>query len=907
MVRRVGYGCLLWLVCTVSHAQTARLDGLVRAFTQATDGRDKCDILHQLTAETWDYNFERALEYAKDAHNFARRISYGRGITLALTDIGTYYYFTGNYKLAMSYYRRALSASPDNLTQPPYLAETYTRIANLHRIYANFDSCEVYFRKAEGCLEERAVTSAHGVLYHNRGLVRYEQSRFDEARHYFRQALQVRLSLGDSMACGESWKTIGVTHTAMHSFDSAMFYFNKIRGLALRHNNPELLMFYNLHQGEVFFGQGDFLQAMRLFNVALDSLNHHPFRRYQAIVLKNIGRIFETQGDYQNALDFFYRSLKIDESAEHRQEVARTYILMGWVHAEQRDAAKAYMRAGGARKIFRAIGDQAGLAQFYTLRGYITRHDGHLTEALHDYDSALAILARVNLPVLEGTVYDHKAQILLEQGDYVGAIRCETQVYTLADKYNDHAGLTWYYNTMARIMVAQQEYGQAEHFALLALEQLKTVSSADLMREVYSNLSAIYRGSGRYEKAMQFYEAYIHISDSLYTGAVATRQAELNALYQLEKNEQEIGILNQQNNMQQSLLAAQKSRLRFQNTVLILAVLACILMAVVVVIFFRYNRTKSKANEELSRLNSEISEQKEEIQAQSEELSGANRALVRLNMELTEKTEEIQAQSEELRETNEMIVEINRDLDLSVTKRTAQLKEAYKELDTFFYRSSHDFRRPLTTFMGLAEVAKITVKDKTALELFEKVKETARSLDKMLVKLQSISDVGAQELIYKEVLVEELFHTVCKGFRDELDQRDVLTTCVVSLPEAFVSYPAMIRIILENLVENSIQFSTPYKPHITLRAYQVGTDCVMEVEDNGQGIQKDLGDRIFDMYFRGSERSKGNGLGLYIVKKAVEKLKGSIRVDTNVVAGAKFILTFPLHDDRWPIMPRSGA
>jgi signal transduction histidine kinase len=306
----------------------------------------------------------------------------------------------------------------------------------------------------------------------------------------------------------------------------------------------------------------------------------------------------------------------------------------------------------------------------------------------------------------------------------------------------------------------------------------------------------------------------------------------------------------------------------------------------------------------LSRLNREIFEQKEEIQAQSEELSGANRALVRLNMELTEKTEEIQAQSEELRETNEMIVEINRDLDLSVTKRTAQLKEAYKELDTFFYRSSHDFRRPLTTFMGLAEVAKITVKDKTALELFDKVKETARSLDKMLVKLQSISDVGAQELVYKEVLVEELFHTVCKGFRDELDHRGIITTCVVSLPEAFVSYPAMIRIILENLVENSIQFATPYKPHITLRAYQAGTDCIIEAEDNGQGIQKDLGDRIFDMYFRGSERSKGNGLGLYIVKKAVEKLKGTIRADTTVVAGAKFILTFPMHDDRWPVMPR---
>jgi signal transduction histidine kinase len=114
----------------------------------------------------------------------------------------------------------------------------------------------------------------------------------------------------------------------------------------------------------------------------------------------------------------------------------------------------------------------------------------------------------------------------------------------------------------------------------------------------------------------------------------------------------------------------------------------------------------------------------------------------------------------------------------------------------------------------------------------------------------------------------------------------------------------MIKIILENLVENSIQFSTPYKPYITLRAYQIASDCIIEVEDNGQGVQKDLGDRIFDMYFRGSERSKGNGLGLYIVKKAVEKLKGSIMADTSVIAGSRFIITFPMHDDRWPVLPR---
>ena len=84
------------------------------------------------------------------------------------------------------------------------------------------------------------------------------------------------------------------------------------------------------------------------------------------------------------------------------------------------------------------------------------------------------------------------------------------------------------------------------------------------------------------------------------------------------------------------------------------------------------------------------------------------------------------------------ILGINDELEQKVEARSVELKNAHKELDIFFYRSSHDFRRPLTTFIGLAEVAKIAVKDETALNLFEKVRENSLALDKMLRKLQSM-------------------------------------------------------------------------------------------------------------------------------------------------------------------------
>jgi signal transduction histidine kinase len=272
-----------------------------------------------------------------------------------------------------------------------------------------------------------------------------------------------------------------------------------------------------------------------------------------------------------------------------------------------------------------------------------------------------------------------------------------------------------------------------------------------------------------------------------------------------------------------------------------------------------------------------------------------NIRMKRAHREITEQKEEIEAQSEDLKNANNIIAVINRKLEVKVQERTVELRQAYKELDTFFYRSSHDFRRPLTTFFGLAEVAKITVKDLNALELFAKVNDTARNLDKMLVKLQSISDLGGQQLVFKEVFLQEMFDEACDNFREDIDKKGIKTYCHVDLPYSFHSYPALVKIIVENLVENSISFSAGSKPFIRLTAREEeNAKVVIEIEDNGEGIEDQYFQRVFEMYFRGSERSKGNGLGLYIVKKAVEKLNGTISFRSEVEKGSTFCIIIPL-------------
>jgi signal transduction histidine kinase len=261
--------------------------------------------------------------------------------------------------------------------------------------------------------------------------------------------------------------------------------------------------------------------------------------------------------------------------------------------------------------------------------------------------------------------------------------------------------------------------------------------------------------------------------------------------------------------------------------------------------------------------------------------------------EIMRQKEELESQSQELKEAYHIIEYINKKLEAKVENKSTELEKAYKELDTFFYRASHDFRRPLTTFLGLAEVANISVKDPNALELFAKVRETARNLDKMLLKLQSISDMGSQLIPYAEVNVAAIFQEVLDIYRDDLGMKRLSTSTSVVLSGGFYSYPALIQIVVENLFENAINFSRYENGNIKLRAFEEDRHVVIEVEDNGEGISRDLSPRIFDMYFRGSERSKGNGLGLYIVKKAAERLKGILTFDSETGKGTTFRISFP--------------
>jgi signal transduction histidine kinase len=108
-----------------------------------------------------------------------------------------------------------------------------------------------------------------------------------------------------------------------------------------------------------------------------------------------------------------------------------------------------------------------------------------------------------------------------------------------------------------------------------------------------------------------------------------------------------------------------------------------------------------------------------------------------------------------------------------------------------------------------------------------------------------------------------------------------------------------LRVVINNLLSNANRYYDEKKtnPYVLIKANITREEAVIEVVDNGIGIEPQVQDKVFNMFFRASERSTGSGLGLYIVKETVEKLKGKITVSSELGKGTTFYVRLPnLHN-----------
>jgi PAS domain S-box-containing protein len=223
-----------------------------------------------------------------------------------------------------------------------------------------------------------------------------------------------------------------------------------------------------------------------------------------------------------------------------------------------------------------------------------------------------------------------------------------------------------------------------------------------------------------------------------------------------------------------------------------------------------------------------------------------------------------------------------------------ELKTSNYELDQFVYKASHDLRSPLTSILGLLNIAEI---DKEyALSHIKMIRGRIHKLDEFVQSIIHYSQTGNLETKYEPLRIEYLIHKNIADL-DFLPYASEIKFKIKSNQKGIV-YTDLLRlnVIVRNLLSNSIKFADHSKTisiifiETTLREDK---KFVLSITDNGLGIDKEYQERIFDMFYRGNEKSDGNGLGLYIVRQAVEKLGGELKFASQLGKGSTFMVILP--------------
>lgn len=857
MIRPFILSVFVCCVATSLWGQGSQTDSLRKALETTSAPEEMVDILNQLAYNAYDYDAQTAFEYASRALEIAGNFKYPKGKRFASSLTGYYYFDKGDYKRALTYYDEAAQVKI-----PPDVYSAYNAIltGNLYRVRASYDSAELFYNRGISLLNSLKTTRFLAYAYRNLGRLYLVQWKNVQAESVFKKALALHEKSGSKFGRAETY--FALAELKMHHADylKANEFINDGCDLATELEDPYLVLNCQINRGEIQFKLGDFQSSLNLFLKALDLLKTRDAPHTVIRVYSDIADVYEALGQNELGLRYYYEALKEAERLGLKYESARLNTKIAWVYKNQKKFSPAFEYLDKALEIRQAIKDEFGVAQTYNVRGVILFQQKNYDEAVEWIRKALVIRQRIGYPEGVSACLFNLGLIYEEQKKYREALDFQRKALQFERKTGNKFNIAIAFSSIGSLFTHLKQYDSAQYYLKMADDLASQTTSLELLMENAFYWSQYYEMTGDTRTALDYHKKYSALNDSMYQDNSASKLAEMHALYQTDQKDKEITLLNKDKLLQSNQLQLQDARINLQNYIIIFVIVAFVLVSLLAYKTYQYNR-------EIKGAHNEIVHQKEELQAQSEELQKAYK----------------------------VIAQNNKLLEAKVDERTSALMEAYKELDTFFYRASHDFRRPLTTFMGLVEVANITVKDRNARELFQKVRETAINLDKMLLKLQTISDLGSQQLIYGEVNLHKIFHDIHQQFRQEISDREIIFSSSVHLHETFYSYPSMVQVVLENLVENSIAFSRYEGAFLRLSATQTDREIILEVADNGDGIEKKYHEKIFEMYFRGNDRSKGNGLGLYIIKKALDKLRGGLKFSSERDKGTTFWLTFPLY------------
>lgn len=223
-----------------------------------------------------------------------------------------------------------------------------------------------------------------------------------------------------------------------------------------------------------------------------------------------------------------------------------------------------------------------------------------------------------------------------------------------------------------------------------------------------------------------------------------------------------------------------------------------------------------------------------------------------------------------------------------------ELSKRNTELDNFVYSVSHDLRAPIASVLGLINLAKkdrdLSMKD-TYLEM---INNSALQQDHFIKEILDQSrnsrlDVKREEILFQPI-IDETFNQLSFATPTGKAVEKIVS---VQQVKPFYCDRWRLKVILNNIISNAIRYRNGRDPVIKVNVEVTEKGAQLSIEDNGKGIAEEHLSHVCRMFYRATDDGAGSGLGLYIVKETIDKLNGSIKIDSVEGKGTTVRLLIP--------------
>lgn len=375
-----------------------------------------------------------------------------------------------------------------------------------------------------------------GTLYHDRG-------QYDSSIYYYHKAL--RLCNNTSGQCSEAYQGLAVNLLWLTQHDSAKYYLSLAEANSkINKNFKDLAGIYN-SQGNIFLQEGNYEQALNRYILSAkiqDSLLHDPVAQSRA--LANIGNVQYIIGDYDKALTY----------AKEAQSISQKHNL------------------------------QKNLAYISQLIGRIYRKQKMLDEALLEYEKALDSYLKLGYVRETSETYSNIGNIYFDKGDYKMAESQYAKAIGISKKSANDQLLGRVYAAMGYTFLQLKRYEIAIAYMDSTQVIAKKINDPYTILDSYEVLSDIYVGQKKFEEALRYYEAYTQLKDSLNEASNISEIQELELKYQNEKKVAEIELLKSNQRVQDLTLSRQR---------LLIGVVVILLIAGIAIGFLLINRYRA--------------------------------------------------------------------------------------------------------------------------------------------------------------------------------------------------------------------------------------------------------------------------------------------------------------------------